>query len=1274
MHILIELFQCDHKSHTHLIMKKIILSTIFTLIFNLLLLAQAGKDIGYPAIRNYSPKDYEADIQNWAIAQDKNGVMYFGNNLGLLEYDGVNWKLDKIPGFTVIRSIDIAKDGKIFVGAVGDLGYFSPDSIGELKFHSLLQYLKPQNRNFSDVWSTYIKDNDVIFETYNYIFKWSMTNRKFNIIKPEKSFHILFMVDSTFYVREWGVGLLKMVGNSLKLVPGGERFANERIYVMLPFPGEENEILIVTRTQGLFKFNGKEFRPFKTEADEYLKKNLIYSPGAVLNDGNIILGTILGGSVIIDKNGNLVKTLNKAVGLPSNTTYWLMQDHSGGIWVASDFGLSRIDYSSSITYFDSRNGVSNGIASIIRYKGTLYAAANSGIYYLNPESSQFIPIPKLANQSFCFLITHNHLLAGTFDGVFQVDKDNVIPIRKTIGNEYSVQSLFQSKIDTNRLYVSTGEGLGLLEFVNGKWIDKGKLINIPDFTSSIAEEKDGTIWTGSGTFGVFRVRYPLNKNGFPDFAKPQTDKFGVKNNIPLSSIYPAKINGKIYFFGPQEIYRFDERKNSFYVDSTFAVVPSTGIVLPAQIVEDDKGRVWISRGKQPALGTPQPDGSYKWMISPFKRFSDELIESIYPEGSNTVWFGTGFGIIQYNLNKKLLSNSSYSVLIREVEYGKNTRVFYSGYNSDMNTPDILFKNNSARFIFAATSYGDEDRNQYKTLLEGFDDNWSNWSKENVKEYTNLSPGKYTFNVLAKNIGDIESKKATFTFIILPPWYRTWWAYLLYATILGFVIFSIDRIQRRRLTLKERQRAHLREIELRAEVAEAENDRKKNVELLSEIGKEITATLDLDTIFYKLYEHVNQLADASIFGVGIYHPEKQEIEYRLAIEKGKRYPVYTRDTKDKNQFPVWCIENKKPVFINDVSSEYNKYIQFYKETDQQLEDGTKSEEPSSIIYLPLISQDRILGVITIQSFQKNAYTDFHLNILQNLASYTSIALDNADAYEQLNETVHKLNTTLNDLKSTQEKLVVQEKLASLGALTAGIAHEIKNPLNFINNFSDVSNELLDDLIAELKKGDKKEISEIIESLKQNLEKITNHGKRADSIVKGMLLHSRGTAGEKALTDINELLDQYAALAYHGLRAQDKDFNISFEKEYDKTIEKINVVPQDISRVFLNIINNACYAANDKKKRLGNGFSPLLKISTKNLGDKVEVHIKDNGMGIPDKIKSELFNPFFTTKPTGEGTGLGLSLSYDIVVKQHNGEIKVESKEGEGAEFIIIIPKL
>ena len=276
------------------------------------------------------------------------------------------------------------------------------------------------------------------------------------------------------------------------------------------------------------------------------------------------------------------------------------------------------------------------------------------------------------------------------------------------------------------------------------------------------------------------------------------------------------------------------------------------------------------------------------------------------------------------------------------------------------------------------------------------------------------------------------------------------------------------------------------------------------------------------------------------------------------------------------------------------------------------------------------------------------------------------------YKKSKKANQTLKNTLNDLKSTQAQLIHSEKMASLGELTAGIAHEIKNPLNFINNFSEVSNELLDEMKTELQNNKKDEALEIADDLKQNLEKINHHGKRADSIVKGMLLHSRGTSGEKTLTDINDLLDQYVNLAYHGMRATNKEFNITIEKDYDETLEKINVVPQDISRVFLNIINNACYAAYDKRKKDGDGFSPVLKVSTKNLRDKVEIRIGDNGNGIPKDILDKIFQPFFTTKPTGEGTGLGLSLSYDIVTKQHGGELKVETKEGEGTEFIIQIP--
>ena len=296
----------------------------------------------------------------------------------------------------------------------------------------------------------------------------------------------------------------------------------------------------------------------------------------------------------------------------------------------------------------------------------------------------------------------------------------------------------------------------------------------------------------------------------------------------------------------------------------------------------------------------------------------------------------------------------------------------------------------------------------------------------------------------------------------------------------------------------------------------------------------------------------------------------------------------------------------------------------------------------------------------------------LELVKTLAEAFSIAYARYEDFKNLEEAKTAVEGTLKELKSAQAQLVHSEKMASLGELTAGIAHEIKNPLNFVNNFSEVSAELIDEAMEELQKGNNEDVLDIVKDLKQNFEKINHHGKRADSIVKGMLLHSRGTAGEKAPTDINDLLEQYVTLAYHGMRAQNKDFNITIERDYDKSLEKIKVVPQDISRVFLNIINNGCYSANDKKKKDGDGFSPTIKVSTKNLKDKVEIRIADNGNGIPDKIKDKLFQPFFTTKPTGEGTGLGLSLSYDIVVKQHGGEIKIDSKEGEGAEFVITLP--
>ncbi len=265
----------------------------------------------------------------------------------------------------------------------------------------------------------------------------------------------------------------------------------------------------------------------------------------------------------------------------------------------------------------------------------------------------------------------------------------------------------------------------------------------------------------------------------------------------------------------------------------------------------------------------------------------------------------------------------------------------------------------------------------------------------------------------------------------------------------------------------------------------------------------------------------------------------------------------------------------------------------------------------------------------------------------------------------------LESTLSNLKSTQSQLIQSEKMASLGELTAGIAHEIQNPLNFVNNFSEVNSELADELKSELATGNLQLANEIAADIKDNSEKINHHGKRADAIVKGMLEHSKISTGIKEPTDINKLADEYLRLAYHGLRAKDKNFNAEIKTDLDETIDKINIVPQDIGRVLLNLYNNAFYAVTEKKKLQPENYEPTVSVSTKKINNKVELKVIDNGNGIPQKVLDKIFQPFFTTKPTGQGTGLGLSLSYDIV-KAHNGEIKVETKEGEGSEFIILLP--
>ncbi len=406
------------------------------------------------------------------------------------------------------------------------------------------------------------------------------------------------------------------------------------------------------------------------------------------------------------------------------------------------------------------------------------------------------------------------------------------------------------------------------------------------------------------------------------------------------------------------------------------------------------------------------------------------------------------------------------------------------------------------------------------------------------------------------------------------------------------------------------------------------------------------------------------------GVFIIDEAQQQVQTHLSTPDGKAIASFNLpfdNTEPLTQLlPHW---RKKELY-----TDYWNESAFIESTKILMERGaiTSSEtyvtenQPTNLHlqFLPFLQ-----GMLYVGS--EVSLTEDELNLVQNLADAFSTAYSRYEDFNRLELANKKIEKTLVDLKQTQTQLVQSEKMASLGELTAGIAHEIQNPLNFVNNFSEVSQELMQEMHDELKKGDLDEALEIGTDIEQNLEKITHHGKRASEIVKGMLQHSRSSSGVKELTDINSLSDEYLRLAYHGLRAKDKSFNAKLETEFDERIEKIDIIPQDIGRVILNLITNAFYAVNERKNEQGSDYEPKVVVHTKKVKEGIEISVKDNGNGIPKKVLDKVFQPFFTTKPSGQGTGLGLSLSYDII-KAHGGELKVTTEENMGTQFKIMLP--
>jgi len=777
------------------------------LIFGLPFLASQHlycQNAGLKYFRNHSPKDYKTQPQNWSVLQDKRGIIYVGNQGGLMEFDGVSWREILVPNWSV-RSMVIDETGTVYVGGINEIGFLSPDSKGTVQYISLLQHLNENTKNFSYVWKTHSTGDGIYFRTSKFLFRWDSREMKVWETEQGRAFNASFTCEGKLFIHQREVGLMHMVNDSLELVPGGETFATVKVYMIALY--DTKKLLVGTRSNGFYIYDGKTTIPFPTEVDDYLKGNQLYH-GIRLSNGDFALATLRGGLVTMDSNERLKQVFNKDYGLVDDSVKYVYEDFQGNLWLCLGNGLSKIEYASPITTYNNRANLPGLVLSVIRHgsDNNLYAGTTNGLYSLDSQSKgKFHPVPGMSGNCFFLLSIGDSLLAATNHGVFQV-KNNVK--QRVIENPSFV--LHRSQMDTNRIWVGTTFGLISLywENKNGQWTEERKFENITQEIRTIVEDKKGNLWLGTSRKGVLKVDFPIDGT----ISSPVVTVYDKSHGLAPEEVNVFFAAGHVMFATAKGIFRFDEKNKVFIPDPTLGDEFADGSKGVFRIKEAKGKNIWIHSENRNIQAIPQPDGTFVLNKKPFLRIPNIQVNAIYPDpDGDIIWFASNNGIIGYDTAIKKEYDYDFSTLIRKVVI--NGKLAFGGYRTNIDFkslfPIIDYKDRNLRFEFAAPFFEDEAATEYQYLLQGYDEDWSIWTKETMKEYTNLDSGSHTFRVRAKNVYGNTSKEAILKFKIMLPWYRTWWAFLSYALVLFMLTYLIVK-WRHSIQLK-REKQKLEEI-------------------------------------------------------------------------------------------------------------------------------------------------------------------------------------------------------------------------------------------------------------------------------------------------------------------------------------------------------------------------------------------------------------------------------------------------------------------------------
>ena len=1029
---------------------------------------------------------------------------------------------------------------------------------------------------------------------------------------------------------------LERYSHTFRVVPGGEQFTDERIYVILPF--DDERLLIGTRNEGLFIYNGERFTPFETEADPYLQGQL-YLPGLALEDGRFVLNTFGNGTYIIDKKGKLLQKINKENGLQANSVDHVYLDSRGILWLALFNGISSINLNSQFTYLNESILPPSQVFNLIRHKGILYAGCNNGTYYYDTESKRFEHIKGTFGQASNFLQYKDRLFQGSGGmGLFEIIGKDFKYVRESVNYDFQISQLLLSGQDSKRLYVDSRLGLASLYFDDkiNQFQEESINRNLQPGLGAFMEDSLGNIWTPGGVNGTIKILVPKIIDDRLDLLQSDVIVYDTTNGLPNTTINFRESEGQLEFFSGDKTYAFDRMtelfyEKKFYYDEMY----DPNALFYSDPVEDEMGRTWFNPGKGVVIGFKTAEGTLSLISDPFREIKNHPIFSICIDdpksnGNSVAWFTGPDGVIRYEGNLESPPVPPFVIRMRSLSIGEDSLIYGGGVEVPDNV-EINHENNTVDLGYASPFYINEEDLEYQTFLEGLDNNWSPWTKQTKREYINLPAGNYIFQVKAKNLYGTESDAATFSFTVLPPWYATWWAYVIYFLGLAALIYAI--VRNRTNLLRERQK------ELEEKVQERTREVQQRIDELAtvnRVSRALTEKLEFKDLCNLVGDQIKEVFKSNIAYLAILNSKTNIINFPYQYGDTMAPLKYGEGLTSK------IISSGEPLLINrDISKEYD-----------ELGIERVGKNAASYLGVPIPVEDKIIGVLSVQSTEtENRFNDDDKRLLNTIARHVGIALHNAELYEEAKEA----------------KAHAEEANETKSAFLSTVSHELRTPLTSVLGFAKIIKKRLEDRIFPIIPTEDAKTTKTIRQVTENLNVVVSEGERLTKLINDVLDLAKIESGKVEWNFQPIFMQDVISRATASTTSLFEQKELELKTEIEPDLPLVNGDLDKMIQVMVNLLSNAVKFTDEGS----------VSIRASREDNQIKIEVQDTGIGIAEEDKEKVFERFrqvgdtLTDKP--QGTGLGLPICKEIL-EHHGGSIEMQSKLGKGSTFYFSIPIL